>query len=308
MYTLLLDNDNAITQSERKALMQHSSLVDDLQILVPYLYNSIDMRDFTCTIEYVYPISKKYKTETLVADEDLYKDNYIRYTIPVNSKLSEQAGNVELQLTFTKVELDEDGNKQQYVRHTKSTIIPITPITNWSDLITDESLTALDNRILAIDGQIKALNELQGDISAKIPDDLKLTKDLLQLTIDGEAVGDGVQILTLDEEQVQEDVSDGNNDGIIQLPSVGDGTTESNNNSSNETDVDNTGGNENIDTGTNSDNVSGSDNSESESNSESTEENNESGGSTNETDEGNTENTDEQSTESSEDSNETTEA
>jgi hypothetical protein len=217
MYTLLLNNDNSFTCTSRQVLMQHSNLVDTLHILVPYLYNTIDMRGFTCTMEYLKPISKKYVTETLIPEEELYKTDYIEYKLPVNSKLSDEDGNIEIQLTFTKVELDEDGNKKQYVRHTLSTIVSITPITNWSDLIPDDALTALDNRILAIDGQIKALNELQGDINTRIPDDLSLTDDLLQLSVNGDTIGNGVQILVMEEDHVQADADDGTVDGVIDL-------------------------------------------------------------------------------------------
>jgi hypothetical protein len=295
MYTLLLDNDNSFSQTNRQVLMQRSSLVDSLHILVPYLYNDLDMREFTCTMEYVKPISKKYTTETLVPEEELYKTDYIEYKIPLTSKLSEENGNIELQLTFTKVELDEDGNKKLYDRKTQPTTVTITPITNWSDLITDEALTALDNRLLAIDGQIKAINELQGDINTRIPNDLALTDDTLQLTIDGEVTGDGVKLLTIDEEIAQDDAEDGNNDGIIQLQPVEDENETGNNDSSNETGVDDiSSGNTDTDT----------DNSTGEENSENTEEN----GSPDENNtDTNEENSEEKGVESSDNSNETTE-
>jgi hypothetical protein len=310
MYTLLLDNDNSFSQTNRQVLMQRSSLVDSLHILVPYLYNDLDMREFTCTMEYVKPISKKYTTETLVPEEELYKTDYIEYKIPLTSKLSEENGNIELQLTFTKVELDEDGNKKLYDRKTQPTTVTITPITNWSDLITDEALTALDNRLLAIDGQIKAINELQGDINTRIPNDLALTDDTLQLTIDGEVTGEGVKLLTIDEEIAQDDAEDGNNDGIIQLQPVEDENGTDNNDSSNETGVDDiSSGNTNTDTDIDNtdNNVNTSDNSTGEESAENTEENSSSDTNNTDTTEENTKSSEEKDMESSDNSSETTE-
>lgn len=215
MYTLLLNDDNSLICSTKHVLMQRSSLVDIFHIVIPKMYGEIDMTDFTCTMEYVMPISKKYKTETLIGEA--YKEDFIEYKIPLDSKLSQEAGDIELQLTFTKVELNDDGQKVQYVRHTQTANVPITPITAWSDIIPDEALSGLDNRILALDGQIKALNELQDSIIDKTPDDLVKTDDLIQLSKDGEPMGKGITILNIDN---TDDILDGNNDGVIDIDKI----------------------------------------------------------------------------------------
>jgi hypothetical protein len=183
-------------------------------------FKGFDISEFTCTMEYTLPISRKYITENLTPENEVYKDNYIEYIIPLTSRLTEENGNIDLQLTFTKVDLNDEGKKVNYVIKTKTTSISITPITNWSDIIPDESLTALDNRLLAIDGQIKAINELQGSINSSIPDDLTLTDDLLQLTHKGEAVGEGVKIFVVDEDYVSNDVADGNHDGVLDIDTI----------------------------------------------------------------------------------------
>jgi hypothetical protein len=200
--------------------MQRSSLTDSLHILVATDFKGFNIADFTFTLEYILPVSRKYVSETLVAEEEIYKDSYLEYVIPVTSRLSEEAGDIELKITLSNVGLDENGKKTQYLIHSKETSVTITPLTNWSDIIPDEALTALDNRILALDGQIKALNELQGNISASIPDDLGLTEGLLQLTHKGNAIGEGVKILAIDEDYVQDDADDGASDGVVDIDNL----------------------------------------------------------------------------------------
>ena len=61
MYTILVNDDNTLTTSVRERIMQRSKLVDSLHFLVSPTYKELDMTDFTVTLEYVLPISKKYK-------------------------------------------------------------------------------------------------------------------------------------------------------------------------------------------------------------------------------------------------------
>lgn len=56
------------------------------------------MKDCTVVMEYTLPVSKKYRTEFLVASEELYKD-YVEYTLPFDTKLTSEAGDIEVQLT-----------------------------------------------------------------------------------------------------------------------------------------------------------------------------------------------------------------
>ena len=61
MYTILVNDDNTLTTSVRERIMQRSKLVDSLHFLVEPTYKELNIADFTVTLEYVLPISKKYK-------------------------------------------------------------------------------------------------------------------------------------------------------------------------------------------------------------------------------------------------------
>lgn len=201
MYTILVTDDNNLVTTVKERIMQRSKLVDSLHFLVSPVYKNLDMSDFTVTLEYMLPTSnknKKYKTEELVKSEELYKD-MLEYKLPFDTGLTKEAGDIEIQLTFTKVDLDEDGNDIQYVRKTSSTIIPIIPIEKWCDVIPDEALSAIDQRIIKTDAQIKALLEVQEIINTEKADNLVLDSENneLYLTADGNQIGDKVKLSDL---------------------------------------------------------------------------------------------------------------
>ena len=204
MYTILVNDDNTLTTSVRERVMQRSKLVDSLHFLVEPTYKELDIAGFTVTLEYVLPISKKYKVETLIKSDELYKER-LEYKLPFDTNLTREYGDIEIQLTFTKVDLDEEGKDIQYVRKTSTTSITIVPISAWSDVIPDEALTDLDQKILKTDAQIKELREMQENILVEKADNLVLDEENkeLYLTAEGNQIGNKVKLSDLGNEIVQ---------------------------------------------------------------------------------------------------------
>ena len=204
MYTILVNDDNTLTTSVRERIMQRSKLVDSLHFLVEPTYKELNIADFTVTLEYVLPISKKYKVETLIKSDELYKER-LEYKLPFDTNLTREYGDIEIQLTFTKVDLDEEGKDIQYVRKTSTTSITIVPISAWSDVIPDEALTDLDQKILKTDAQIKELREIQENILVEKADNLVLDEENkeLYLTAEGNQIGNKVKLSDLGNEIVQ---------------------------------------------------------------------------------------------------------
>lgn len=193
MYTILLNETNELTTSVRERIMQRSKLVDSLHFLVDPMYKGIDMSDFTVLMEYLLPVSREYKTEILVKSDALYKEK-LEYKLPFDTNLTREAGKVELQLTFIRVELDADGNSIQRVRKTSPTTITILPIAAWSDIIADSALTALDQRLIQVDAAIAAVNEMNDYLSATKADDIVYNEDTntIQLTANGIPIGHAI--------------------------------------------------------------------------------------------------------------------
>ena len=213
MYTILVNDDNTLTTSIKERVMQRSKLVDSLHFLVEPTYKELDIADFTVTLEYVLPISKKYKVETLIKSDKLYKER-LEYKLPFDTNLTREYGDIEIQLTFTKVDLDEEGKDIQYVRKTSTTSITIVPISAWSDVIPDEALTDLDQKILKTDAQIKELREMQENILVEKADNLVLDEENkeLYLTAEGNQIGNKVKLSDLGNEIVQS-----SNEGLITM-------------------------------------------------------------------------------------------
>ena len=204
MYTILINDDNTLTTSVRERIMQRSKLVDSLHFLCPQTYKELDMADFTVTLEYILPVSREYKTEELVKSDELYKE-MLEYKLPFDTNLTKEAGEIEVKLTFSKVDLDEDGNDIQYVRKISATSITIVPIESWCDIIPDKALDAIDQRIIKTDAQIKALLDANEITRLEKADNLVLDSENkeLYLTAEGEQIGDKVKLSDLGNEIVQ---------------------------------------------------------------------------------------------------------
>ena len=204
MYTILVNDDNTLTTSIRERIMQRSKLVDSLHFLVSPTYKGLDMTDFTVTMEYILPVSKEYVSEVLVKSEELYKE-MLEYKLPFDTDLTKEAGEIEVKLTFSKVDLDEDGNDIQYVRKISATSITIIPVESWCDIIPDKALDAIDQRIIKTDAQIKALLEANEITRLEKADNLVLDNENkeLYLTAEGNQIGDKVKLSDLGNEIVQ---------------------------------------------------------------------------------------------------------
>ena len=197
MYTFLISEDNTLTATVVERIMERSKLVDSLHFLADPIYKETDMSDFTVMMEYVLPVSKKYKTEILEKSDELYKD-MLEYKLPFDTALTSEPGDIEIQLTFTNVTLDADGKSTQYVRKVGPGSIKIVAISTWSDIIPDEALSAVDQRLLAAQALMKALNEQNNAIMKSKADSLRYKDNLLQLTAQGTPIGTAVKIVSSD--------------------------------------------------------------------------------------------------------------
>lgn len=195
MYTILLNETNELITSVKERIMQRSKLVDSLHFLIDPIYKGIDMSDFTVMLEYLLPISREYKTEILVKSEALYKDK-LEYKLPLDTNLTKEHGNVELQLTLIKVELDAEGNSIQRVRKTSPAVLTVLPISAWSDVIADSALTALDQRLIQTQAMVQAAEEMANYLDRIKADNIVYDKETqsLQLTANGRLIGNAVNI------------------------------------------------------------------------------------------------------------------
>lgn len=196
MYVILVNTDDSLYGSKKERLMQRQKLVNKLVFIVDSIYNGIDMTDATVMLEYLLPVSKKYKTEILTLSEERYNGCFLQYELPLDTKFSSEAGEVELQLTFVKTELNEHGKGIQRVRKTSTTTINIIPISAWSDIIPDAALSSLDERLIKLDAQMRGLDDYLNVIDSNKVDSLVYNdkEETLQLSANGVGVGNKVSV------------------------------------------------------------------------------------------------------------------
>ena len=214
MYTILVNERNELVATQRERIMQRSKLVDKLHFLVPTDYNGFDMTNTTVCLEYVRPVSREYKSEILVRSAELYKE-HLEYVLPIDTDLTKEPGQVELQLTFTWVEMDDTGRVIQHVRKTEPTYINVVPIANWSLQMPDDALTALDQRMIMLDQLNQQIFDINMALADSVPDDLMVKDGRVYLAQNGQVmpntIGADVVVPRIP------DTNDFANDGMIEI-------------------------------------------------------------------------------------------
>ena len=202
-YTIMVCNDNSLYGSNKRKIMQREKLFNKLWFLVPPCYNGYDMSKCTVVMRYLLPISKEYRTETLKLSEEKYEE-YLKYVLPVDTNLTKEWGNIELNLTFILLDkvsdVDDNGNViqriVQRVRKTENHNLYVTQLPNWDSIIPDSALSELDQRIIKQDAQIKALEDLANILGENQVDNLVYNsdEDTLQLSSKGTGIGNKVYV------------------------------------------------------------------------------------------------------------------
>ena len=203
MYTILINNDNTLTKSVIKNIMHRSSMVDKIHILANPTYNGYDMTTFTCVMEYVLPISRQYVVETLTPSEELYKER-IEYTLPINTQITSEVGDIEIKFIFTRLDMLEDGSKVERVRKTASTTITILRVEQWSDYISDSKLDPVVQMLLNVQAQneqskvyLEQINEVANILMTTKGDSLHYDSETNELQL--QSNGNAISSVTLEE-------------------------------------------------------------------------------------------------------------
>lgn len=210
-YVILINDNNSMITTQKQRIIQMSKLVDNLWFLVKPEYNGYNMADFTVVLEYLSPISHTYHIELLTKHDDDY-NGYLKYILPVDTLITLEAGDIELILTFLLTDTDASGNNIHRIRKITGTKINIIPVNTWGEsipdggLVPDSALSALDQRIIKIDEQIRELNEISAIISKSKADNIVYDEDTgeVQLKAGDELIGDKIIIRddSLDEDGV----------------------------------------------------------------------------------------------------------
>lgn len=156
-YVILINDDNSMTTTRKRRIMQNSNLVDILCFLIHPDYAENDMENFSVSLHYHLPVSSIEVNEDLTLSDNTY-GGYLLYKLPIDTGLTVESGDIPLSLTFSYKYIDENGNEIARIRKVSgaklqiegSSIIKPTPDYGGNvDFQTDETLT-LKNGILSV--------------------------------------------------------------------------------------------------------------------------------------------------------------
>jgi hypothetical protein len=223
-----MDKYKNLNTTVRTTIFQKESLVDKLQFLIPPVYNGEDLSVFTVTLKYVDP-NGNFHSEVLEKDAEMYKD-YLRYALPVTTKLTDASGTLTLRLTLMNFtpgteakesshsisdntlfisdneEQPDDSTVIVKKLDTNSTTLTVQRPNGFTDYVNFEDIEAFKAQIADLNREI-----------AKMPTDLEIGEhENLHLVHDGEQIGEGVEIL----QPSQFDELDEVNDGIVDVDDI----------------------------------------------------------------------------------------
>ena len=182
--------------------------------------NCIDLSEYKATLYYSNSANQGY-IETLVSIES-DKTGCLMYKLPVSTKLTAIAGDVEMALAFTKVN-ETTGQMDTFESGTLK--IKIHPWGNNFKIVDGNTLSSLSDAITQLEFKASQLRDKTDQMEDEIPNDLVVSDDILQLVRNEEddegvastkTIGVGVEILVAG----NDDTQDTSHDGIIDLTEI----------------------------------------------------------------------------------------
>ena len=187
-----MNDDKSLTATVVTTLYQREKLADKIQILIPPNYGELDLSEFTATLKYVDQANVPH-AEILKKDAELYKE-HIRYVLPVDTELTQYAGDITIRLTFTKTDMEA---RKVFVVHTGELVIKISPLKDYYSFVPDESLEFVDQIVSDLQKKISALDKIADIYDKTKADNIQIKNGkTLQLLSNHTPIGDEVTVFS----------------------------------------------------------------------------------------------------------------
>jgi hypothetical protein len=191
-----MNDDKSLTATVVTTLYQREKLADKIQILIPPNYGELGLSEFTATLKYVDQANVPH-AEILKKDAELYKE-HIRYVLPVDTELTQYAGDITIRLTFTKTDMEV---KKVFVVHTGELVIKISPLKDYYSFVPDESLEFVDQIVSDLQNKISALDKIADIYDKTKADNIQIKNGkTLQLLSNHIPIGDEVTVIGEDQD------------------------------------------------------------------------------------------------------------
>lgn len=211
MLKILFKTNKALVVSNSMRIYQNENLANKLVFYIPRIWFDYDLSDFNVVMKWVNSGNKAY-AEVLERAEESNKEGYLMYTLPLDTKFTQFAGDNIIKLTMT--QFNEEDNRT-YTIDSSELKIPILAQNDYFAYTPDIAFTSIDNKIMQLQAQADELATVTANIPDIMPKDIELNDQKLQLVSDtGKLLGNGVEI------SVGIDEVDGSRDAIVDLSDV----------------------------------------------------------------------------------------
>ena len=179
MYIIVMSEDKSLVASKRIKLYEGDNLADKLIFLLPQTYKEIELSECIVRLNYI-GLNGEEISETLVKDEELYKDR-LCYRYPVDSRFTEYYRDIVYDISFSvSQDMDGDGRDDKVLFHTKNHTIRILPRPDsivHEEVIPEDAAGKLQKDMLELEHRISDLEEKGIDVDVK--DVVKYTEQTL---------------------------------------------------------------------------------------------------------------------------------
>ena len=187
-----MNDDKSLTATVVTTLYQREKLADKIQILIPQKYGELNLNEFSAVLKYIDQANVPH-VEILQKDKDLYKE-HIRYVLPVDTNLTQYAGDVSIRITFQKNDMKI---MKTYIVHTGELIIKINPLKDYYSFIPDESLEFVDQIVSNLQNKIEALDKVADTYDKTKADNIQIKNgNKIQLLSNEAPIGDVITVAT----------------------------------------------------------------------------------------------------------------
>lgn len=198
MYTIVMRDNKMLETTIKTSIFQREKLADKIQFLLPQTCGDLDIANCTAVLKYMDQLDVAH-VEVLTMDDELYK-GMLRFVLPLDTKITQYAGDIKVRITLTHVDLDTG---VQQVMHTGATTITIKKMEDYFHFNPDKSLEFIDQLLGKMDTRIQFMQEYLDFFGEGKADDVMRVDDedgaKIQLTSNGNPIGNPVSI---DQEEI----------------------------------------------------------------------------------------------------------
>ena len=203
---MMIKADNTVVTTSKRTVMQKEKLVNTLRVVTARYYNNYDMEDFQLTFSYVTPISHALRTGVMSLTTDSYDGvtDMLVYDLNVDTGITAENGDVQIQFMFTNVELDPDtGENIQRVRMIEETTLHVSQTADWF-VATDGALNDLAEIYLRNQQMLNAMQAVANQLYSNNISDVTISDSSIRLmNASGDLVGDGITLEELNDQLVE---------------------------------------------------------------------------------------------------------